>query len=98
MCGILGLFNPNSQDRPDLSAVLNRLAHRGPDEKGSYVAPGIYLGARRLAIIDVAHGQQPLATEAEAVWAIQNGEIYNDLGPARRVGGAGPRLQDPRRH
>ncbi len=79
MCGILGLFTPNNSAKPDLSVVLNRLAHRGPDEKGSYSAAGIYLGARRLAIIDVAHGQQPLATEGEAVWAIQNGEIYNYL-------------------
>jgi len=79
MCGILGLFTPNSQAKPDLAATLTRLAHRGPDEQGSYSAPGIYLGARRLAIIDVAHGQQPLATEGAAVWAIQNGEIYNYL-------------------
>ncbi|MCC7361314.1 MAG: asparagine synthase (glutamine-hydrolyzing) [Anaerolineales bacterium] len=77
MCGIVGLFTPNSTATRDLAAARDRLAHRGPDERGSYAAPGIYLGARRLAIIDVAHGQQPLATEGEAVWTIQNGEIYN---------------------
>ncbi len=79
MCGIVGLFTPNNTATPDLAAARDRLTHRGPDEQGSYAAPGIYLGARRLAIIDVAHGQQPLATEGEAVWAIQNGEIYNYL-------------------
>jgi asparagine synthase (glutamine-hydrolysing) len=79
MCGIVGLFILNSSATLDLAAERDRLTHRGPDEKGSYAAPGIYLGARRLAIIDVAHGQQPLATEGEAVWAVQNGEIYNYL-------------------
>lgn len=77
MCGIVGLFTPNSSATPDLAAARDRLTHRGPDEKGSYAAPGIYLGARRLAIIDLATGQQPLATEGGAVWAVQNGEIYN---------------------
>jgi asparagine synthase (glutamine-hydrolysing) len=77
MCGILGLYTPNS--RPDLSDKLALLRHRGPDDAGSYTGDGIYLGARRLSIIDVAGGHQPLAAEGGRIWVVQNGEIYNYL-------------------
>jgi asparagine synthase (glutamine-hydrolysing) len=77
MCGILGLLAPGTN--PDLRAQLDLLIHRGPDEGGCYADADMFLGARRLAIIDVAGGQQPLSVAGGTVWVIQNGEIYNYL-------------------
>lgn len=51
--------------------------HRGPDDEGSYVSGGVLLGMRRLSVIDVAGGHQPIANEDQSVWAVCNGEIYN---------------------
>lgn len=59
--------------------MLSRLAHRGPDEEGLRTSGGAVLGARRLAIIDLIHGNQPMANEDGSVIAVQNGEIYNFL-------------------
>jgi asparagine synthase (glutamine-hydrolysing) len=63
------------------SDVLNRMTdvmtHRGPNDRGTYEAPGVALGVRRLSIVDVAGGHQPFANEDESIWAIQNGELYN---------------------
>jgi len=77
MCGILGLLAPGA--RPNLQALLSALSHRGPDDEGCYANADVFLGVRRLSIIDVAGGHQPLANETETVWAVQNGEIYNYL-------------------
>ena len=77
MCGILGLLAPGAN--PDLRSQLPLLAHRGPDDEGCYADADVFLGARRLSIIDVAGGHQPLSNETEAVWVIQNGEVYNYL-------------------
>jgi asparagine synthase (glutamine-hydrolysing) len=57
--------------------MLQVLQHRGPDEEGGYYADGVALGQRRLSIIDVAGGRQPLANEDQTVWVVFNGEIYN---------------------
>jgi len=77
MCGILGLLDPGAN--PDLRSQLPLLAHRGPDDEGCYADADVFLGARRLSIIDVAGGHQPLSNETEAVWVVQNGEVYNYL-------------------
>ncbi len=77
MCGILGLLAPGSQ--PATPLQLRLLAHRGPNDEGCYADADVFLGARRLSIIDVAGGHQPLANETGTVWAVQNGEIYNYL-------------------
>jgi asparagine synthase (glutamine-hydrolysing) len=77
VCGILGLLAPGTQ--PDLGSQLDWLAHRGPDDAGCYTDADVYLGARRLSIIDVAGGHQPLSTADRMVWVVQNGEIYNYL-------------------
>ena len=77
MCGILGLLAPGAN--PDLRSQLPLLAHRGPDDEGCYADADVFLGARRLSIIDVVGGHQPLSNETEAVWVIQNGEVYNYL-------------------
>jgi asparagine synthase (glutamine-hydrolysing) len=81
MCGICGVACRDPErvplDAPRLRLMTDALEHRGPDDRGELLAPGIALGVRRLSIIDVAHGHQPIANEDESVWAIQNGEIYN---------------------
>jgi asparagine synthase (glutamine-hydrolysing) len=80
MCGIAGKlnFDPSRPiDRERLVAMTTSLSHRGPDGEGFYVGGGIGLGHRRLSIIDLATGGQPLANEDHTVWVIFNGEIYN---------------------
>jgi asparagine synthase (glutamine-hydrolysing) len=80
MCGIAGRFNFNRSqpvDRERLRAMTTALAHRGPDADGYYIDDGIGLGHRRLSIIDLATGDQPLANEDGTVWTVFNGEIYN---------------------
>jgi len=80
MCGIAGkLYFDASRpiDRERLAAMTTAIAHRGPDSDGYYVGPGIGLGHRRLSIIDLATGDQPLSNEDQTVWVIFNGEIYN---------------------
>jgi asparagine synthase (glutamine-hydrolysing) len=80
MCGIAG-FAALSADRPldaaDVRAMLDRVAHRGPDDEGVWTAPGVVLGHRRLAIIDVAGGHQPLFGERASTAIVGNGEVYN---------------------
>jgi asparagine synthase (glutamine-hydrolysing) len=80
MCGITGIFDTRSA-RPIPHGVLDRMnttqAHRGPDEGSLHLEPGVGLGHRRLAIIDVATGQQPLFNEDGSVVVVFNGEIYN---------------------
>jgi asparagine synthase (glutamine-hydrolysing) len=80
MCGIAGRFNfapTQPVDPRSLAAMTATLAHRGPDADGFYVGPGIGLGHRRLSIIDLATGNQPVANEDETLRVIFNGEIYN---------------------
>ena len=80
MCGIAGKFNFDPHrgvDRERLTAMTSVIAHRGPDADGFYVADGIGLGHRRLSIIDLATGDQPLTNEERTIWVVFNGEIYN---------------------
>jgi asparagine synthase (glutamine-hydrolysing) len=80
MCGICGVFEPGRETAIECS-ILKRMAdtlyHRGPDDEGFYSAPGVGLGFRRLAIIDVTGGHQPLSNEDGTIWIAFNGEIYN---------------------
>jgi asparagine synthase (glutamine-hydrolysing) len=80
MCGISGIFEFD-QSRPVAREAVSRmnesLRHRGPDDEGIYLGMGIGLGHRRLSIIDVAGGRQPISNEDETVWVLLNGEIYN---------------------
>ena len=80
MCGLVGVFD--SADRRTISRDLletmtDSLAHRGPDGHGFHIAEGIGLGHRRLSIIDLAGGQQPMYNEDRSVAVVYNGEIYN---------------------
>ncbi len=80
MCGICGIFNYESNapaERAALQKAAHAMAHRGPDDEGFYVDEGLGLGNRRLSIIDLAGGHQPIANEDESVWITFNGEIYN---------------------
>ena len=78
MCGIFGIVGPTTTPLAELAAVMERaLAHRGPDDVGVYVDGEAMLGNRRLAIIDIAHGHQPVFSEDKQTTLVQNGEIYN---------------------
>ena len=80
MCGIAGMAGTGVSGEADsrlADAMLHSLAHRGPDDHRLYCDDGVILGARRLSIIDLDSGQQPLANEDGRIWATQNGEIYN---------------------
>ena len=82
MCGICGQYNFGSQspvDRHDIESMTRSLVHRGPDDEGYYVAGPLGLGFRRLSIIDLEGGHQPMSDAEKAVWVVFNGEIYNFL-------------------
>ena len=92
MCGIVGVFDLKGK-RDVARALLDRMNesqhHRGPDGGGIHLEPGVGLGHRRLAIIDVATGQQPLYNEDETVVVVFNGEIYNFLELISELSGLG---------
>ncbi len=75
MCGISGMFGRG--DRAVTELMLATLRHRGPDDGHVVANERCALGARRLAILDLAHGRQPMANEDGSVWAAENGELYN---------------------
>ncbi len=81
MCGIVGFlrFSGTTQtdDRPRLEAMTATLIHRGPDSAGMDQRDGVSLGMRRLSIIDLEGGHQPIYNEDRSVWTVYNGEIYN---------------------
>ena len=79
MCGIAGIVRWN--DAPvfehEIHAMCDLMVHRGPDDSGVYVAPGVGIGMRRLSIIGLDTGHQPMSNEDGTVWVVFNGEIYN---------------------
>ena len=80
MCGICGIFfsDRDWHVRGDVLAGMNRrISHRGPDDEGFFIEENVGLAMRRLSIIDVKSGHQPLANENRDVWIVFNGEIYN---------------------
>lgn len=80
MCGIFGIAGGDLTDpsrRSVVARMAQRIIHRGPDGEGIHSAPGIAFGMRRLSIIDLEGGQQPLSSEDGNVWVVCNGEIYN---------------------
>ena len=107
MCGITGAIwtNPESSIGQDaLRRMTDALRHRGPDEQGTYISdfklrspydsmPGVALGHRRLSIIDVAGGVQPMSNEDQTIWLVFNGEIYNYRALRNRLEGAGHRFK-----
>ena len=79
MCGICGIskFNRAPVDLKEIATMNDVLAHRGPDDDGVHLDGSVGLGHRRLAIIDIAHGKQPMSNEEGTVWVVFNGMIYN---------------------
>lgn len=80
MCGICGIFYPDPREHVsrDLLVAMNRqIVHRGPDDDGFFVEGNVGLAMRRLSIIDVQTGHQPLSNEDGSIWIVFNGEIYN---------------------
>lgn len=80
MCGIYGILDFHSPGPPSellLRSMGEIITHRGPDDSGHYFGRGVALGMRRLSIIDVAGGHQPISNEDDTVWVVLNGELYN---------------------
>jgi asparagine synthase (glutamine-hydrolysing) len=96
MCGIVGIVSLNSGEPVDetrLTCMRDVLRHRGPDGEGLFVNGPVGLGHRRLAIVDVAGGHQPMANEDESVWVVLNGEIYNHAALRPGLQGRGHRYR-----
>ncbi len=80
MCGIAGIYNYATREPADAHIVgqmATSMTHRGPDDSGTYFGDGIGFGFRRLSIIDIEGGHQPMANANESTWVMLNGEIYN---------------------
>src|SRR3954466_16367908 len=81
MCGIAGFADATTTGRPQEFNLVHRMCdvirHRGPDDEGIHVETGAGLGMRRLSIIDLSTGHQPIHNEDRTVWLVFNGEIYN---------------------
>ncbi len=92
MCGIAGAYRPEGLPTAVLDIALNAIQHRGPDGAGTYVDGPIAFGMRRLSIIDVEGGQQPIANEDGTVWVVFNGEIYNYVELTRDLEARGHRF------
>src|SRR5579862_6614112 len=85
MCGIAGYLDAADNGSPasTLDRMTSAIRHRGPDASGFYRNDGVFLGHRRLSIVDLAAGQQPMTNEDRSLWIVYNGEIFNhaDLRP-----------------
>ncbi|MBG9792289.1 asparagine synthase [Paenibacillus dendritiformis] len=81
MCGIAGIYHFHDQQPSEhlIRSMMDLIHHRGPDDAKLWIGDRVGLGFRRLSIIDVAEGAQPLSNEDDSVWIIFNGEIYNYL-------------------
>src|SRR5712691_7439627 len=98
MCGIAGFVNesdaPAARERElVLERMCRVITHRGPDDQGTMVAANVALGMRRLSIIDLAGGHQPISNEDGTVTIVFNGEIYNYKELQRELGACGHRFQ-----
>src|SRR5918911_903708 len=77
MCGIAGFVVPGAEaSQPLLATMCGRIRHRGPDDEGFHVQGPAAIGMRRLSIIDLSTGHQPISNEDGSVWIVFNGEIY----------------------
>ncbi len=83
----------------DILATMNRqIVHRGPDDEGFFVEGNVGLAMRRLSIIDVKTGHQPIANEDESLWIVFNGEIYNHMELRAELESRRPPLSHAKRH
>jgi asparagine synthase (glutamine-hydrolysing) len=93
MCGICGRVSLAGVQQGEIETMMDILAHRGPDGQGAYVNGIAGLGHRRLSIIDLQTGGQPIANENDTVWIAFNGEIYNYLELRKQLLGLGHRFR-----
>jgi asparagine synthase (glutamine-hydrolysing) len=96
MCGICGIFYTDRArrvERDTLTEMNERIVHRGPDDDGFLVEANIGLAMRRLSIIDIQTGHQPICNEDENVWIVYNGELYNHLELRRDLEACGHRYR-----
>lgn len=96
MCGIAGIVHlrdPRAIDRPTLESMTAALVHRGPDEFGYYTAPGIGLGCRRLSIVGISDGRQPMVNEDGSVVVVFNGELFYHKSRRAELESRGHRFQ-----
>ena len=100
MCGICGIVSLDGSrvDPAVLESMNEALFHRGPDSGGSFVDGHVGLAARRLAIIDLAGGDQPISNEDGTIWVVQNGEIYNYRELRAELERARSPIRDAERH
>ena len=89
MCGFVGFTNKIADDGTQLLGMMDKIVHRGPDSSGQYVDENIALGFRRLSIIDLEAGEQPMFNEDKSLVVIFNGEIYNHRELRRELLAAG---------
>ncbi|HEX2667728.1 MAG TPA: asparagine synthase (glutamine-hydrolyzing), partial [Gammaproteobacteria bacterium] len=94
MCGIAGIFSvgPKGVQQAEVQAMCDVIRHRGPDDAGYHVQGRVGLGMRRLSIIDLATGHQPVRNEDGSVWVVMNGEIYNYRELRKELEGRGHRF------
>lgn len=92
MCGIAGFVLNNAAVKPDIRAMCGVIRHRGPDDEGFLEDGECTLGMRRLSIIDLSTGHQPLSNEDGSVWVVFNGEIYNYLSLRQELAARGHRF------
>jgi len=96
MCGICGVVHHDRSLRVDTAALKSmnqQIFHRGPDEEGYYAVENVGLAMRRLSIIDVRTGKQPVTNEDQTIWLVYNGEIYNHLELKSRLEANGHRFR-----
>jgi len=94
MCAICGKLSWGEPiDSSLVQRMMDTMVHRGPDDEGAYVEPHLVLGHRRLSIIDLSTGKQPICNEDGTVWIVFNGEIYNFLQLRKELLRAGHRFQ-----
>lgn len=96
MCGIVGIIQPENKGAVDpglLQRMNSTLTHRGPDDEGHWVQRNVALAMRRLSIIDLEGGHQPISNEDGTVWTVMNGEIYNFRELAQELTAKGHRFR-----
>jgi asparagine synthase (glutamine-hydrolysing) len=95
MCGIAGIVRSDGRpiDKGELQDMCRVMVHRGPDDEGVHLGEGIGLAMRRLSIIDLHSGHQPVANEDQSVWVVFNGEIYNYRQLRKELEGRGHRFR-----